>query len=395
MEEKQFKCLIAAGLLLAAVFLIGKGMHQSVTTSDRNYVSSELKESSLLSDGGMEKSSEQREEIAYENIDMKETDTGAKNEVQEAEQPDLYSYAETERSGEQEGIELSENMTVASMSSTNTSCELEELGYNLIEKEEAKEGEFEFGEMGLYWDRVTIQSTFYPDVQEICEEVFGDYLSPLQGLTGMLRHYDKRYRTDKQTAIRSPGRMEFYLFLQNATALVTIEERKETYYTSFRILREEEARGIRVLEVPPPGGIGIAGTFHKPETPNYATHTTATYEGELEYTKADIQLVFNVGLQRIAEETFGDYVEALQGLYMLAEQEGYGDSILFGVEDMATYRFEGHYETTILKENFCEFTLCLNYQDRARVTITKDGNQYITTFRLLKQGELETEVRAG
>jgi len=46
-------------------------------------------------------------------------------------------------------------------------------------KELAREGDRQYREMGRYWPRERIQSVLYTDVQEICEEVFGDYLSPL------------------------------------------------------------------------------------------------------------------------------------------------------------------------------------------------------------------------
>lgn len=73
---------------------------------------------------------------------------------------------------------------------------------------------------------------------------------------------------------------------------------------------------------------------------------------------------------------------------------GWGGGV-FGIDDMSTYVFLGYYETTIIKDNFCEFTLYLGSPDRARVTITKEGEEYITTFRLLKEGEFKIEERAG
>lgn len=142
------------------------------------------------------------------------------------------------------------------------------------------------------------------------------------------------------------------------------------------------------------GGIGIAGKEHKPETPNYDTHTAVTDGGDAVYSKADIQHVFDSNLQRITEEIFSDYVQALQGLYMLAEQEGYGD-YSFVIQDITTYFRDGYFETTVIGDNYCEFTLLLAVPDRARVTIKKEGTQYITTFRLLKDGEFPIEIKAG
>lgn len=221
-------------------------------------------------------------------------------------------------------IELETREIFEKMSADNENYELQKFGYNTTEVETKKTGVHEGSELGLYWDRSSVQQVLYPDVQEICEEVFGDYLAPLQGLTEILRPYWKRYRTDRESAVISKGRVEFYLFLQGSIALVTIEERPETYYMTFRILRDEEKEGIRVLEIPPTGGIGIAGNKHKPEIQNYDTHTAVMNEMKSEYSKADIQLVFDDRMQGMIQGVFGNYVQALQGLYMLAEQEGYG-----------------------------------------------------------------------
>lgn len=291
-------------------------------------------------------------------------------------------------------IKLETREIFEKMSTNNENYELQKFGYNTIEAETEKTGVHEGNELGLYWDRSSVQQVFYPDVQEICEDAFGDYLAPLQGLIEILRPYWKQYRTDKESAVISAGRVEFYLFLQGSIALVTIEERPQTYYMTFHILRDEEKEGIRVLEIPPTGGNGIAGNNHKPEIQNYTTHTAVINEMKSEYSKADIQLVFNDSMQGMIQGVFGNYVQALQGLYMLAEKEGYGGGA-FCIEDMATYVFFGYYETTIIKDNFCEFTLMLGYPDRARVTITKEGEEYITTFRLLKEGEFKIEERAG
>lgn len=283
---------------------------------------------------------------------------------------------------------ISETMNVS-----NTQSELQEIGYDCIGIEKAKKGVIEYTELGLYWDRGSVQHVLYPDIQEICEEAFGDYMSPLQGLTEILHSYRKRYRTDKESAIVCMGRVQFYVFLDKEVALATIEERTETYYTTFRILRKEETKGIRVLDIPPMGGIGIAGINNKPEKPNYDTHRAVTSEGESEYSKADIQMVFNDDLQGMMDGIFGNYVEVLQGLYMLTEQEGYGN-YLFVVEDMPAYIRYGNYETSVIKDNYCEFTMTLGFP-RARVTIRKDGEQYYTTFRLIKDEEFETVGRAG
>lgn len=127
-------------------------------------------------------------------------------------------------------------------------------------------------ELGLYWDRGSIQEVLYTDIQDLCEEAFGDYLSPLQGLTEMLvaqaRQYKTRFRTDSQTAVMDQDTIKFYLFLPNDIAVVCIEDRGETYYTTLKFLSEMESGGIKVLEIPPTGGLGIAGTGNIPVEKN-------------------------------------------------------------------------------------------------------------------------------
>jgi len=137
---------------------------------------------------------------------------------------------------------------------------------------------------------------FYPDVQEVCKEAFGNYLSPLQGLTEMFfmasDQYRTKFRTDKQTAVISEAEIKFYLFLPTDIAQVIIIEREETYFTEVQILDIEEAKGIKVLTVPPTGGIGIVGTYHELEIKNFKTHHMVTNIDDNEFTKADIQLVY-------------------------------------------------------------------------------------------------------
>ncbi|GLC80076.1 hypothetical protein [Lacrimispora brassicae] len=266
-----------------------------------------------------------------------------------------------------------------------------------MQKDMSKEGVY-VSELGLYWDRGRIQGVLYTDVQDLCEEAFGDYLSPLQGLTEMVfaesDRYRTRFRTDNQTAIMDQDTIKFFLFFPNDIAVVCIEDRGETYYTTLKVLSEKESEGIKVLEIPPTGGIGIAGTGNIPVEKNYETHSVITDISRIEYSKADIQLVFDQYIQRVTDMVFSDYTQALQGLFILLEQEGFGESV--GIEEtVASVMFGNEFQTTIAEENYLEFTLNLTYQTRARVTITKKGDQYITTFRLLKEGEFETEVQAG
>lgn len=285
------------------------------------------------------------------------------------------------------------------INSENADIVWESTSYDeIIVKDMPQKGTYQDSNMGLYWWRDNIQEIFYPDVQEVCEEAFGDYLSPLQGAFEMFyqdaRNEGRRLRTDKQTVIIEQNRILFYLFLPDGIALVSIEDRAETYYTTVKILDVAAKEKIKVLEIPPTGGIGIVGTKYEPEEKNYAVHKVVTDIRQVEYSKADIQLVFRCDIQWLSDKAFDDYVQALQGLFILLEQEGYGwnDGI---AEDKYAVMNGGKFETTIVGDNYLEFTLELDYSNRARVTITKNGDQYTTTFRLLKEGEFETAVRAG
>ena len=169
--------------------------------------------------------------------------------------------------------------------------------------------------MGFYWSHSDIQNVFYPDVQEICEEIFADYLSPLQGAFEMFyenaRQNRSRLRTDKQTVVLERDKIIFYLFLTDNVALVKIEDRGETYNTSAKILSKEEVKKIKMVEIPPTNGIGIARIQHVPEEKNYAIHKVVTETNQIKYSKGDIQLLFDCDTQRLAVEAFGDYVQPL------------------------------------------------------------------------------------
>lgn len=275
----------------------------------------------------------------------------------------------------------------------------ESISYNnILIKDMPKKGAYQDSDMGLYWRRDDIQEVFYPDVQEVCETAFGDYISPLQGAFEMFykdaRHESRRLRTDKETVIIEQHRILFYLFLSDGVAFVSIEDRGDTYYTIAKILDVIAEEKIEVLEIPPTEGVGIAGTDHVPEVKNYSIHEVVTNISQIEYSKADIQLVFGSDVQWLSDKVFGDYVHPLQGLFILLEQQGYGFNE--GIEeDHLDVMNGGKFQTTILGDDFLEFTLVLGISNRARVVITKNGDQYTTTFRLLKDGEFETAVQAG
>ena len=377
MKKKVFGSLMIIAALVAIVFIVSRNSQYSVITTKEINMSTGL----------------------TEHIENTQAEIVAELSANDVVQDIGSSLVEVDMTEEvNKGMQIGNTgMTSKNVDTVWRSVSDGDVMVRDMQKDMSIEGVY-VSELGLYWERGAIQDVLYTDVQDLCEEAFGDYLSPLQGLTEMLaaeaHQYRTRFRTDNQTAIIDQNTIKFYLFLPNDIAVVCIEDRGETYYTTLKVLSEMESEGIKVLKILPTGGIGIAGTGNIPVEKNYEIHSVITDIGRIEYSKADIQLVFHQYIQRVSDMVFGDYTKALQGLFILLEQEGYGRYV--GIEETgASVMLGNEFQTTIVEENYLEFTLGLNYQDRARVTITKNGDQYTTTFRLLKEGEFETKVQAG
>jgi len=377
MKKKVFGSLMIIAALVAIVFIVSRNSQYSAITTKKINMSTGL----------------------TEHIENTQAEIVAELSANDVVQDIGSSLVEVDMTEEvNKGMQIGNTgMTSKNVDTVWRSVSDGDVMVRDMQKDMSIEGVY-VSELGLYWERGAIQDVLYTDVQDLCEEAFGDYLSPLQGLTEMLaaeaRQYRTRFRTDNKTAIMDQDTIKFYLFLPKDIAVVCIEDRGETYYTTLKVLSEKESEGIEVLEIPPTGGIGIAGTGNIPVEKNYEIHSVITDIDRMEYSKADIQLVFDQYIQWVTDMVFSDYTQALQGLFILLEQEGYGRDV--GIDEtVASVMLGNEFQTTIVEENYLEFTLCLNYQDRARVTITKNGDQYTTTFRLLKEGEFETKVQAG
>lgn len=104
----------------------------------------------------------------------------------------------------------------------------------------------------LYSD-TTICSTFAEDIRDMCIEVFGDYLRPLQEpyelITEAGYEYFVAYGSDTETCVKVPGEsLEFNVYLPGARGRVVIEKSGDTYSSTFRILEDGEHETTPVIE---------------------------------------------------------------------------------------------------------------------------------------------------
>lgn len=99
----------------------------------------------------------------------------------------------------------------------------------------------------------TICSTFAEDIRDMCIEVFGDYLRPLQEpyelITEAGYEYFVAYGSDTETCVKVPGEsLEFNVYLPGARGRVVIEKSGDTYSSTFRILEDGEHETTPVIE---------------------------------------------------------------------------------------------------------------------------------------------------
>lgn len=104
----------------------------------------------------------------------------------------------------------------------------------------------------LYSD-TTICSTFAEDIRDMCIEVFGDYLRPLQEpyelITEAGYEYFVAYGSDAETCVKVSGEsLEFNVYLPGARGRVVIEKSGDTYSSTFRILEDGEHETTPVIE---------------------------------------------------------------------------------------------------------------------------------------------------
>lgn len=113
--------------------------------------------------------------------------------------------------------------------------------------------EAEGKERDILYSDTTICSTFAEDIRDMCIEVFGDYLRPLQEpyelITEAGYEYFVAYGSDTETCVKVPGEsLEFNVYLPGARGRVVIEKSGGTYSSTFRILEDGEHETTPVIE---------------------------------------------------------------------------------------------------------------------------------------------------
>lgn len=108
-------------------------------------------------------------------------------------------------------------------------------------------------ERDILYSDTTICSTFAEDIRDMCIEVFGDYLRPLQEpyklITEAGYEYFVAYGSDTETCVKVPGEsLEFNVYLPGARGRVVIEKSGDTYSSTFRILEDGEHETTPVIE---------------------------------------------------------------------------------------------------------------------------------------------------
>lgn len=131
--------------------------------------------------------------------------------------------------------------------------EEETLKYKVPESPVSHVMEAEGKERDTLYSDTTICSTFAEDIRDMCIEVFGDYLRPLQEpyelITEAGYEYFVAYGSDTETCVKVPGEsLEFNVYLPGARGRVVIEKSGDTYSSTFRILEDGEHETTPVIE---------------------------------------------------------------------------------------------------------------------------------------------------
>lgn len=131
--------------------------------------------------------------------------------------------------------------------------EEETIKYKVPESPVSHVMEAEGKERDILYSDTTICSTFAEDIRDMCIEVFGDYLRPLQEpyklITEAGYEYFVAYGSDTETCVKVPGEsLEFNVYLPGARGRVVIEKSGDTYSSTFRILEDGEHETTPVPE---------------------------------------------------------------------------------------------------------------------------------------------------
>lgn len=131
--------------------------------------------------------------------------------------------------------------------------EEETIKYKVPESPVSHVMEAEGKERDTLYSDTTICSTFAEDIRDMCIEVFGDYLRPLQEPYGLITEagyeYFVAYGSDAETCVKVSGEsLEFNVYLPGARGRVVIEKSGDTYSSTFRILEDGEHETTPVIE---------------------------------------------------------------------------------------------------------------------------------------------------
>lgn len=145
--------------------------------------------------------------------------------------------------------------------------EEETIKYKVPESPVSHVMEAEGKERDTLYSDTTICSTFAEDIRDMCIEVFGDYLRPLQEpyelITEAGYEYFVAYGSDTETCVKVPGEsLEFNVYLPGARGRVVIEKSGDTYSSTFRILEDGEHETTPVIEEGDFDEVESAGVVH-------------------------------------------------------------------------------------------------------------------------------------
>lgn len=145
--------------------------------------------------------------------------------------------------------------------------EEETIKYKVPESPVSHVMEAEGKERDILYSDTTICSTFAEDIRDMCIEVFGDYLRPLQEpyelITEAGYEYFVAYGSDTETCVKVPGEsLEFNVYLPGARGRVVIEKSGGTYSSTFRILEDGEHETTPVIEEGDFEEVESAGVVH-------------------------------------------------------------------------------------------------------------------------------------
>lgn len=146
-------------------------------------------------------------------------------------------------------------------------AEEETIKYKVPESPVSHVMEAEGKERDILYSDTTICSTFAEDIRDMCIEVFGDYLRPLQEpyelITEAGYEYFVAYGSDTETCVKVPGEsLEFNVYLPGARGRVVIEKSGGTYSSTFRILEDGEHETTPVIEEGDFEGVESVGVVH-------------------------------------------------------------------------------------------------------------------------------------